>query len=244
MTKIIELINISLSNKNSYRLKTINLKINQGEKIALIGKSGAGKSTLLSIINGSIIPSTGLVKWKGKLFSKLQRKDLSKIGTLWQDLRLVEELNVAQNINIGALGKKNILWASLNLIKLLEKELCISCLQAVSLHKELLKSKLSHLSGGQKQRVAIARLLRQEAELIIADEPLSNLDPELSKQIINLLLYNNNIKQIYTPKTCIISLHQPIHIRHFSRVIALQDGEIIIDCDSNNFKSSDIKKIY
>ena len=89
MTKLLELKNISHSSKENIRVKNINLTINQGEKIALIGKSGSGKSTLISIANGSLIPNEGDVIWKGSHINNISKIESSKIGTLWQDLSLI-----------------------------------------------------------------------------------------------------------------------------------------------------------
>ena len=115
MTKLLELRDISLYNKKEIRVENINLTVNEGEKIALIGKSGSGKSTLISIANGSLSPNKGDVIWKGRNINKISKKESSKIGTIWQDLSLIEELNVAQNINCGVLGKHNFLWSLKNI---------------------------------------------------------------------------------------------------------------------------------
>ena len=244
MTKLLELKNISLCQKDNIRLKETNLTINQGEKVALIGKSGSGKSTLISIANGSLLPSTGTVTWKGKNIHKISRKESSNIGTIWQDLSLIEELNVAQNINCGALGKHNFLWALKNLLGVLEKDLCQECLEAVYLPKKTIYSYISKLSGGQKKRIAIARLLRQEPEIVLGDEPFSNLDPILSKNILNLFINRETYLSIRIPKTVIISLHQINLINSFNRVIGLKDGRIVIDRPIQDINSSQLDFIF
>ncbi len=229
MTKLLELKNISLYHKENIRLKDINLKVNKGEKIAIIGKSGSGKSSLISIANGSISPNEGNVIWKGKHIHSISRRESSKIGTIWQDLCLIEELNVAQNINCGALGKHNFLWALRNLAGVLDKELCQDCLEAVSLPQKAIYSFISKLSGGQKKRIAIARLLRQEPEIVLGDEPFSNLDPLLSQKILDLFINQKQHYSINIPSTVIITLHQINLINNFNRIIALKDGRIAID---------------
>ena len=244
MTKLLELKNINLYNKENIRVKDLNLKVNQGEKIALIGKSGAGKSTLISIANGSLIPNEGEVIWKGRNINKISKRESSNIGTIWQDLSLIEELNVAQNINCGALGKHNFLWALKNLLGIIDKELCQECLSAVYLPKKAIYSYISKLSGGQKKRIAIARLLRQEPEIVLGDEPFSNLDPLLSKNILNLLINQKQYFSIKIPKTIIISLHQINLINFFDRVIALKDGEIVIDRQIEDINQSNLDWIF
>ena len=244
MTKLLELKNISLYSQENIRVKDINLSINKGEKIALIGKSGSGKSTLISIANGSIAPSEGNVIWKGFNINNISNSELSKIGTIWQDLSLIEELNVAQNINCGALGKHNFIWALKNLLGILDKGLCQDCLAAVSLPKKTIYSNINKLSGGQKKRIAIARLLRQEPEILLGDEPFSNLDPLLSKNILNLFINQKNYLRIKIPETILISLHQINLINNFNRVIGLKDGEIVIDREIHNINQSELDWLF
>ncbi len=244
MTKLLELKNVSHSSKESIRVKDINLTINQGEKIALIGKSGSGKSTLISIANGSLIPNEGDVIWKGSNINNISNIESSKIGTIWQDLSLIEELNVAQNINCGALGKHNFIWALKNLLGVLDKGLCQDCLAAVSLPKKTIYSNINKLSGGQKKRIAIARLLRQEPEILLGDEPFSNLDPLLSKNILNLFINKKNYLRIKIPETILISLHQINLINNFNRVIGLKDGEIVIDREIHNVNQSEFNWLF
>jgi len=244
VTKLLELKNISLYSQENIRLKNINLSINQGEKIALIGKSGSGKSTLISIANGSLIPNEGDVIWKGSYINTISNIESSKIGTIWQDLSLIEELNVAQNINCGALGKHNFIWALKNLLGVLDKGLCQECLAAVSLPKNTIYSYINKLSGGQKKRIAIARLLRQEPEILLGDEPFSNLDTLLSKNILNLFINQKNYLRIKIPKTILISLHQINLINNFNRVIGLKDGEIVIDSEIHNINQSEFDWLF
>ena len=244
MINLLELKNISLYNKRDIRVKNINLKINEGEKIALIGKSGSGKSTLISIANGSLLANEGEVTWKGQNIKKISRRESSNIGTIWQELSLIEELNVAQNINCGALGKHNFLWAIKNLLWILDKELCLNCLEAVSLPKKVIYSYISKLSGGQKKRIAIARLLRQEPEILLGDEPFSNLDPLLSKNILQLLINKKQYVNIQIPRTILISLHQINLINNFNRVIGLRDGKIVLDEQIQNINTSKLDWIF
>ena len=244
MTKLLELKNISLYSQKKIRVKDINLTINKGEKIALIGKSGSGKSTLISIANGSLLPSEGDVMWKGIHIDDISNSEASNIGTIWQDLSLIEELNVAQNINCGALGKHNFIWALKNLIGILDKDLCQECLTAVSLPKKTIYSYINKLSGGQKKRIAIARLLRQEPEIVLGDEPFSNLDPLLSKNILNLFINKKNYLSIKIPETIIISLHQINLINNFNRVIGLKNGKIAIDRAIDDINQSEIDWLF
>jgi len=244
VTKLLELKNISHRSKESIRFKDVNFTINQCELIALIGKSGSGKSTLISIANGSLIPNQGDVIWKGSHINNISNIELSKIGTVWQDLSLIEELNVAQNINCGALGKHNLIWALKNLLGVLDKGLCQECLEAVYLPKKTIYSYINKLSGGQKKRIAIARLLRQEPEILLGDEPFSNLDPLLSENILNLFINQKNYLRIKIPETILISLHQINLINNFNRVIGLKDGEVVIDREIHNINQSELDWLF
>ena len=101
---LLELKEVSYKNKNNFTLNKVSLRIKSGEKIALLGKSGAGKTTLISILNGTIKPNKGKVKLFNKEFDKLELSQKSKISTIWQDLRLIEDLSAEQNVNCGLLG--------------------------------------------------------------------------------------------------------------------------------------------
>ncbi len=244
MRPLLEINRVEVRNGFNYRLKDVHLSISQGDKIALLGKSGAGKSSLIAVANGSLKTTKGQVKWLGKNLNSLKAKQLIDIGTLWQDLRLVEELNVEQNINVGALGRHNFLWAIKNLLGILHSKRSLSCLYAAGLSKNLINASVSQISGGQRQRVAIARLLRQEARLVLADEPLSNLDPRLSKEILALLLNQKEIDSIKIPETYLISLHRPDLIHNFSRVLGLYEGEIVIDLPTKELSQKVLKELY
>ncbi len=244
MSALLEIKELTLEQGSNYRLRDINLSISSGEKIALLGKSGAGKSTLIEIANGSLKPSSGNVKWKGIEINKLPRKQRTRIGTIWQDLRLIEELSVGQNINSGALGRKNLFWAIRNLLGIIELKTCYSCLEATNLSPQIVDIPVKKLSGGQRQRVAIARLIRQQPEIILADEPLSDLDPKRANFILNILLNKANIDFIQIPQTCMVSLHKPELIHNFTRVIGIKNGEIIVDIKSTEIQNKMLDCIY
>ena len=107
---LLELKEVSYTNEN-FTLNKVSLRIKSGEKIALLGKSGAGKTTLISILNGTLKPNEGRVKLFNTEFDKLNSYQKSKISTIWQDLRLIEDLSAEQNVNCGLLGKQSFLFA-------------------------------------------------------------------------------------------------------------------------------------
>ncbi len=244
MKKLLQLKGVYVYGKNYPRLSNINLTIKIGEKVALLGKSGAGKSTLVAVSNGSLKPATGEVIWNGIPLNKRTHRQRREIATLWQDLRLVEELSVDQNINIGELSRHSFLWAFGNLLGVIQSKTCLESLEATGLSREFIKEPIQILSGGQRQRVAVARLLNQQADLLIADEPLSNLDPVLTYDILQLLLNKKALKMIKVPETSIISLHRPELIVNFTRVIGLKNGELVLDCLTKDLKSKHVENIY
>ena len=242
---VLELENISYKYKNDLILNKINLKINSGEKIALLGKSGSGKTTLISVLNGTIKPTQGEVKLFNESFEELDRKQKSKITTIWQDLRLIEDLSAEQNVNCGLLAENNFYFAFKNLLNISSFKKAHKYMKLCRLHNSIYDKKIRKLSGGQKQRVAIARSLIQESNILLADEPFNNLDPKLITTIKNLLLENvdkNKIKK--SPKTALVALHRLDLLKDFDKVIGIRDGKIFFNIKRNNLKKIHLDKIY
>ena len=242
---LLELKNISYKYKNNLILNKVNLKINSGEKIALLGKSGSGKTTLISVLNGTIKPTQGEVKLFNKSFDELDRKQKRKITTIWQDLRLIEDLSAEQNVNCGLLAENNFYFAFKNLLNISSFNKAHKYMQLCKLHNSIYDKKIRKLSGGQKQRVAIARSLIQGSNILLADEPFNNLDPKLITTIKNLLLENvdkNNTKK--SPKTTLVALHRLDLLNDFDKVIGIRDGKIFFNIKRNNLKKLHLDKIY
>ena len=231
MTAVLELHQACLGQ----RLQPISLTLRADQHVVLLGASGAGKTTLLKLCNGALNPDAGSVHWCGQPHQHLSRRQRRRIGTLWQDLRLVEELSVIQNINCGALGRHGLLWALRNLLGSLEQNTCLALMHQVNLDPELLEQPIRELSGGQRQRVALARLLHQQAELVLADEPLSALDPTLAADVLNTLLLSPG---------CLISLHRPDLIHRFDRVLGLRNGTLVIDATPDTIHRDQLEWLY
>lgn len=192
MNKIIDLKNITVCYNNNKEpvLDNINLEINKNEFIAIIGPSGVGKSTLFKVIINSLKPIKGKAKVLNQDLLKLSKKQknqmLSKIGFLTQKPNLINTENVYNNITRSISQYKNIFYRIFNI---LSKEQKINIFTKLDELKILDKAfyKVSELSGGQQQRVEIAKLLVKNVELILADEPTSNLDHQTSLEVITLL---------------------------------------------------------
>ena len=242
---LLELKNISYKYKNNLILNKLNLKINLGERIALLGKSGSGKTTLISVLNGTIKPTQGEVKLFNESFKELDRKQKIKITTIWQDLRLIEDLSAEQNVNCGLLAENNFYFAFKNLLNISSFKKAHKYMQLCRLHKSIYDKKIRKLSGGQKQRVAIARSLIQGSKILLADEPFNNLDPKLITIIKNLLLENldkNSSKK--SPKTALVALHRLDLLNDFDKVIGIRDGKIFFNIKRTNLKQLYLDKIY
>ncbi len=224
---VLELEQIHVRGRDQPRLDGVTLRLRAGERVALLGPSGAGKSTLLAVANGLIEPGRGQLRWQGRERARSRRArrlQQSRIGTLWQDLRLIEELSVQQNLNAGRLGPWGWPRALLNLLLPLEGEACTACLRRLDLDPALLDQPVSALSGGQRQRVALGRLLRQEPVLLLADEPLASLDPRLAGELLALLLAEGR-----APRALLLSLHRPDLLGGFDRVLGLRAGRLQFD---------------
>ena len=217
------------------RLQPTSLQLQAGERVVLLGRSGAGKSSLIGLCNGALQPDRGRLLWKGQPLNQRSRRQRCQLGTLWQDLRLVEELTALQNIQAGALGRYGWLWAIRNLLGLLDPGSCIDCIRQVGLGEELLDQSVQQLSGGERQRVALARLLHQQPELVLADEPLSALDPVLADDVLSTLLQAPG---------CLISLHRPELIQQFDRVLGLRQGALVLDKPPEEVTNEDLAWLY
>ena len=241
---LIELKDISFVNEKNLILNKINLKINLGDKIALIGKSGSGKTTLISILNGTIKPTKGEIKYFNKKYKELDVNQKQKITSIWQDLRLIEGLSAEQNVNCGLLGKRSFYFALKNLLNISSFIKAHKYMQLCKIPPSIFSKEIHKLSGGEKQRVAIARSLIQESEIILADEPFNSLDPKLITFFKHLLLCNESKNNIKIPSTGLFSLHRLDLLDGFNRVLGIKDGEILFDLERIKLKKSHLDKIY
>lgn len=228
-TPIFELRQVSQQFGSLPALTDLTLQIYPGERVALVGSSGAGKSTLLRLLNGTLLPTQGEV-WAlghnlGRLSTPRLRRVQRQIGTIYQQFHLVNSLKVVHNVNAGHLGRWPLWKAALSLIYPLEVSTAARALQRVGIPDKLY-SRTDHLSGGQQQRVAIARVLVQNPLVILADEPVSSLDPELSREVMDLL----RDLASEAGKTLVVSLHSvELALSHCDRIIGLQAGRLIFD---------------
>lgn len=241
---IFELKNVTKQFGNIQSLTEINLQIQAGDRVALVGSSGAGKSTLISLLNGTILPSQGEVWVLGRNLARLKPQSLrqvqQQIGTIYQQFHLVDNLRVIHNINAGHLGRWSFFKAAVSLILPLEVETAANALKQVGIPEKLYE-RTDRLSGGQQQRVAIARVLVQNPSAILADEPISNLDPERSREIMELLFQLNQS----SGKTLVTSLHAFEFARsYYRRIIGLRQGRILFDVPTEKVSSAMVEALY
>ena len=209
----------------------MDLKIEAGEQVCLIGPSGAGKTSLLALLNGRRFPSAGEVRVEDKNLSELSPKELriarSRIAWVPQDLGLVPNLRVNQNVACGRVGEKGTwgLMRSFLAMPKSERDEIHGLLKRLGIGEKLYQ-RTDHLSGGQQQRVAVARALFQKPKAILADEPVSAVDPERARDLMELLTTLAREEGL----TLVASLHDlSLARRYFDRVIGLREGEVVFD---------------
>ena len=225
-------------------LKDCSLSIYKGERVALIGSSGAGKSTLLSLLNGSLMPFTGEVWLFGKNLQRIRPSALRRlqrsIGTVYQQHHLVSNLSVIHNVNAGHLGRWSLAKSLWSLVWPQDVTVAARALDQVGIVDKLY-ARTDRLSGGQQQRVALARVLVQNPQVILADEPISSIDPERSREVMDLLRYLNQT----TGKTLVISLHDvEFAVRYCDRIIGLRQGQILFDAPTPAVTSAMMTALY
>jgi len=225
-------------------LKNIQISASSGESIAIIGSSGSGKTSLLNLLATSLKPNIGSMQVMGLnpwLISKHQLKLLrSKIGMVHQAPPIPPRQRVITAILAGRLGRWPFWKALISLIYPLDISGPKACLEKLELADRLFE-RCDRLSGGQIQRVGIARVLYQEPSLILADEPVSAMDPVLSDLTIQRL-----IKEAHSRGTCLIaSLHAvDIALRWFPRIIGLKDGAVYFDLPASQVTENLLKELY
>lgn len=241
---VFELKNVTKQFGSFCSITNINLQIYPGERVALVGSSGAGKSTLINLLNGTLLPTQGEVWVLGRNLVNLRPKSLRQIqrqvGTIYQQFDLVDNLRVIHNVNAGHLGHWSFLKAAISLIYPLEVETAAKALIQVGIPEKLYE-RTDRLSGGQQQRVAIARILVQNPAAILADEPISHLDPERSREIIQLL---HQLSQTQG-KTLVASLHAIEYARsYFQRIVGIRQGQILFDAPTQAISPAMVEELY
>ena len=221
----------------------VDLDVAEGENIVLVGPSGGGKSTLLRCINRLIKASSGTVKVFGtdmpSASMRKVRKIRCRIGMVFQSFNLIDRISVLDNVLIGRLGYLSTLRSAMGLYRKEDIAEAMHSLERVGL-ADLAQQIAMNLSGGQRQRVAIARAIAQRPKILLADEPVSNLDPLLEREIMELLrdiCIEDNI-------TSITSLHDVELAQEFaSRIIGVRDTKAT-PLEPGQFSLEKLQDIY
>lgn len=223
--KIVELIDAQIYQRENLILSNVNLEINPGEFIYVIGKVGTGKSSLIKTLNAEIPLISGVGNVAGFQLNGLKQREVAglrrKLGVVFQDFRLLTDRNVHDNLAfvLKATGWKNKIEIESRIAEVLE---------SVGVLDKLMK--MPHqLSGGEQQRVVIGRAILNNPELLLADEPTGNLDPETSEEILDLFIRINQ-----TGKTVIMVTHDYASIaKKPTRTLICANG-VITDSATNN----------
>lgn len=224
-------------------LAGVDLAVGAGERVAVVGASGAGKSTLLALANGTVAPTAGTVEVLGHdpagLRGPALRRLRARVGTVHQHLELPGQLRVVHNVTAGRLASWSAARAAWSLVHPQAVPEAAAALARVDLADRLFE-RTDRLSGGQRQRVAVARVLLQEPDLVLADEPASALDPVLADRVLGLLG-----EVAGRGGALVASLHDPVlALRHCDRVVGLAAGRVVLDAPAGALTAADLAGFY
>jgi len=216
------------------------------ERVALLGPSGAGKTTLFRLLNATLRPTSGKLSFDGNDVGAMSSRELrqmrTRIGTIYQQHQLVPSLSAFENTLCGKLGSWSLFETVRNAARPTKRdtEQTIAALEAVGLADKQ-HARADELSGGQQQRLTIARVLMQDPDVILADEPFASLDPALTETIASLLLeLVQNGK-----RTLVATMHDvDLALRYYPRVVALRNARILFDKAPSDVSREDLDTLY
>jgi phosphonate transport system ATP-binding protein len=236
---------VGLVHANGHQaLRWIDLHVEAGERVALIGASGAGKTTLLRVLAAALRPSGGRLRMEGgdpwAASPAVLRQLRARIGLVHQAPPIPPRQRVVTAVLAGRLGQWP-LWKSLaSLVLPADAEGARHELARLDLADRLFE-RCDRLSGGQLQRVALARVLYQQPDLLLADEPVSAMDPALSELTVALL----NEEATRRGVTLVASLHAvDLALRHFPRVVGVKDGGVLFDLPASQVTEGQLRELY
>jgi phosphonate transport system ATP-binding protein len=218
--------------------------VRPGEIVAVVGRSGAGKSTLLRCMNGIQRPTSGAIRLNGMEITSLRgealRRVQQRIGFIWQEYNLVLRLSVMKNVLCGRLGSASLIPSLFHIYSRQDREIAVRSLERVNmLHRATQRADM--LSGGEKQRVGIARALAQSPVMLLADEPVASLDPELSWQVMSDLTHVARDEGVPT----VINIHQIDLAKAFcDRIVGIARGVVVFDGTPAALTQSAMDTIY
>jgi phosphonate transport system ATP-binding protein len=242
---MIEFINAGKTYLNGTKaLANVNLTIEQGEFVAVIGLSGAGKSTLIRLVNKMISITEGSLKVDGvdvgPLTGKQLRQFRRKIGMVFQSFNLVYRTSVMNNVLAARVPDMGFWRTLFGMYSKADKLLALEALQKVNVLEKAF-SRVDQLSGGQQQRVALARTLAQKPKIILADEPVASLDPITANMIMRDFKRINEHENI----TIVVNMHHvDLALKFAKRVIGINKGNVVFDGPASKVTETILKDIY
>ena len=223
--------------EDTVALDGVDVEIEEGEFVVLLGPSGAGKSTLLRVLNGLTEPTRGTVEVNGRPPGTGGGSD---VGMVFQMHYLVESSSAYRNALTGSLSRVGLLRSLFTAYDETDKRAALEALDTVGLLGEA-DQRAGSMSGGQKQRVGIARALVQDPALLLADEPVSSLDPKAARDVMRYMKRAADDRGL----TTVASLHQVNVAREFGdRFLGIRDGELIFDGDRDDLDMEIVDEIY
>ncbi len=235
-----------LSYRSAHAVSRVDLDIAPGEILAVIGPSGAGKTSLLAMLSAGIAPTSGSVLIDGRDLATLTSRELRalrcKLGHVPQQFGLVPNMRVLQNVLCGRLGRQGVLASLKSMARPspLELEEIHALLVRLGVGDKLFE-RVDSLSGGEQQRVAVARALYQDPGALLADEPLSSLDPARARETLELLIELARERGL----TLILSLHDLDLAREYMpRLIAMRDGAVAFDRPASEVIAEELNDLY
>ncbi len=225
-------------------LDDVTLRVSRGERVALLGPSGAGKSTLLRLLNATLRPARGALCFESRDLSALGPGELRavrrRIGTIFQHPSLVPSLTALQNALCGRLGSWGLLRSLRALVAPAPEDVRagLAALETVGLSGKA-AARADELSGGQQQRVAIARVLVQDPEVVLADEPFASLDPGLTVQLADLMF------AVTQRRTLVAAMHDvDLALQRFQRIVGVRAGRVVFDVPAAEVSPELLQELY
>jgi phosphonate transport system ATP-binding protein len=218
----------------------VSFRVHSAEFVAVLGPSGAGKTTLFRCIAGLIAPSEGCIRVLGADTRELRRRQRCHIAVIFQQFNLIGRRSALGNVLAGRLGHVSAWRGMTGRFSREDKLWALECLDRVGMldHAE---RRADTLSGGQQQRVAIARAIAQRPGVILADEPVSSLDPQTSRDVLDLL--RDVCRKEGVAVVC--SLHQTDLARAYAdRIVGLANGRVVMDAAATAFDAAAFTSVY
>jgi phosphonate transport system ATP-binding protein len=235
----------AVSFRGTTALDGVTLSVKPGERLAIIGASGAGKTTLFRTLTRGVALSGGRVTVGGRDLYALSKSDLKavrrRIGSIYQAYNLVPQLSAGVNVALGEVGGMNTVATLRTFLAGPDTTLAsrvTDALERVGLGDKT-RARTADLSGGQQQRVAVARLLVQRPDLVLADEPFAAVDPVTTERVFEALLELNR-----EGATLLVNLHDVGMARRFPRIVALREGRVAFDGTPEQLSDKTLDEIY